>query len=183
MKGYIYLLRDNTNSNIYYGSTTYNINIRLSSHKNSYKLYLEGKYFYMTSFSIIKNNNYNIELVEEVECETKYELHNRERYYIENFDCVNKHIPNRTKKEYMTGYYEDNKDKIKEKNKVYYEDNTDKIKEKSKAYNKEYRKNNLEKIKEYKKEKITCECGAIVSNNHLSTHKRSKKHITLIKLI
>jgi len=41
-----------------------------------------------------------ITLVEKYRCETKDELHARERYYIENNKCVNKVIPTRTTKEY-----------------------------------------------------------------------------------
>ena len=165
MKGYIYRLKDNTNGNIYYGSTIQNINKRMSKHKNHYKRYLEGKNSYLYSFEIIKNNNYNVEIVEEVECETKYELLKRERYYIENFDCINKKIPNRTYKEWL----EKHKDYQKEYNKK----NKEQRKEKSKIYY----KNNYEKIKDYKTEKITCECGDIVNRANLSKHKKSKKHL------
>ncbi len=56
-----------------------------------------------------KNKDYSYCVVEEVEYENKWELHNRERYYIENFECVNKNIPTRTRKEYD----QDNKEKIK----------------------------------------------------------------------
>ena len=43
-------------------------------------------------------------------------------------------------------------------------------------YNKQYRKNNRQKISE----KITCACGAVVRNDYLSKHKRTKKHINFI---
>ena len=65
----------------------------------------------LKSFDIIKNGDYDYSIIGEVECESKYELHNRERFYIENNKCVNKCIPNRTDKE----YYKGNKDKIREK--------------------------------------------------------------------
>jgi fibrillarin-like rRNA methylase len=64
----------------------------------------------MTSFKILENDNYEIVLVEILETETKQELHQRERFYIENNDCVNKNIPTRTKKE----YYVDNIETFKE---------------------------------------------------------------------
>jgi len=40
----------------------------------------------------------------------------------------------------------------------------------------EYRQANKEKIKEQKKEKIKCDCGSIVSRNHIARHNRTKKH-------
>ena len=49
-----------------------------------------------------------------------------------------------------------------------------------------YRQKNNEKIKqqrktgkqnEWRKKKITCECGSVISQQHKSTHLKSKKHI------
>jgi hypothetical protein len=108
-------------------------------------------------------------------------LHARERYYIElNKDiCVNKNIPTRTKKEYD----EDNKEKIKE----YYQQNKEKKaeyyqqnKEKKIEQNKEYRNVNKEKRAEHAKQKITCECGSIITIHHKSSHERTKKHQNFI---
>tara|TARA_R110002153_G_C13129987_1_gene479811 strand:+ start:176 stop:760 length:585 start_codon:yes stop_codon:yes gene_type:complete len=193
MKGHIYKLIDNTNGNVYYGSTTQEINKRENNHKSSYKRYLDGKYNYITSFGIIKNNDYKFELIEENEFETKYDLHQRERYYIENFDCVNKVIPYRTDEENkvkMKEYNKENKEKIDEYQKEWLKKNKERNKETKKVYweeNKEYfkekRKEWLEKNKNYKekrKEKITCECGAIIRRDSLTRHKRTKKHLDKI---
>ena len=49
-------------------------------------------------------NNTDIILVESYPCENKNELHSRERYYIENNNCVNKIIPTRTSKEFKKEY-------------------------------------------------------------------------------
>ena len=117
MKCRIYKLIDNTNGNVYYGSTIQQLNKREINHKADYKRYLDEKHTYITSFEIIKNNDYKIELVEEIEFETKDALHERERFYIENNDCVNKNIPNRTMKEYLKEYNKENKEKIAEKKK------------------------------------------------------------------
>jgi hypothetical protein len=62
------------------------------------------------------------------------ELQARERYYIENNECVNKIIPNQTKKEWN----EKNQEKIKEYNQEYQEKNQEKVKEYKKKY---YEKN------------------------------------------
>ena len=127
--GKIYKIVDNTNGNIYVGSTTQKyLYDRLSKHKNSYKRFLEGKGKYCcTSCEIIKNNNYDIILLELVNSNSKDELKSRERFFIDTLDCVNKVLPGRTNKEWK----DDNKEKIKE----WIDDNKEKIKE----YQKELR--------------------------------------------
>ena len=128
MKGFIYKIYDNTNGNCYYGSTKSPLNKRLHSHKSAYKNFCNGgscKYCY--SYKIIENGDYDISLVEEVEYENKQELHARERFYIENNECVNKILPNRDMKE----YYITNKEKYLEYNRQ--------NKEARKVYNKRYK--------------------------------------------
>ena len=121
--GKIYKIVDNTNDNIYIGSTCQNtLAQRLSTHVQDYKKFLNDKYNYTTSFDIIKNQNYEILLLEIYPCNSKDQLHAREARYIRSLDCVNKYIPGRTKKEYV----EDNKEKIKEDNKNYRENNKEK---------------------------------------------------------
>jgi len=106
--GKIYKIVDNTNDNIYIGSTCDSLKNRLSKHKASYKIFLKGLINNIKSFDIMKNNNYKIELLENCDIKTKQELLQRERYYIENNECLNKIVPGRNKKE----YYDVNKDKI-----------------------------------------------------------------------
>ena len=123
----IYKLIDNTNNNVYIGSCCSSLKTRLSKHKFSYIICIFNniKSFeiiknkdYIKSFEIIKNGNYKIELLEDCEIKTKDELLAKERYYIENNDCLNKCIPVRTEKEYkqyQKEYRETNKDKANEK--------------------------------------------------------------------
>jgi len=123
--GKIYKIVDNTNNNIYVGSTTEpSLARRLAGHVRNYKKWKNGKYCFTTSFKIIENDNYDIVLIENCPCDTKDELHKRERYYIENLECVNKIIVGRKNKE----YYEANKEKRKE----YLEANKKKINEQKK---------------------------------------------------
>ena len=107
----IYKIVDNTNDNKYIGSTCKTLKTRLSEHKSDYKRFLKGLYHNVKSFDIIKNNDYNIELLEDCDIKTKNELLARERFFIENNECLNKVIPGRTKKEYKIV----NKDKVNEK--------------------------------------------------------------------
>ena len=107
----IYKIVDNTNDNLYIGSTCNSLKRRLQTHKDDYKRFLKGLYYNTKSFDIIKNDNYKIELLEDCNIKTKQELIARERYYIENNECLNKYIPGRSQKEYRDA----NKDKLNEK--------------------------------------------------------------------
>ena len=143
-KSKIYKIVCNVTNLIYIGSTTQTLSQRLQDHRSDYKKYLNKKFPFISSFKIIENNNYEIILIEDCRCERKEQLLSRERFWIENTECVNLKIPSRTQKEYR----ENNREKIKEQMKQYRENNLEKVKEK----HKEWCENNKEKIKEYNKE-------------------------------
>jgi hypothetical protein len=178
-KSKIYKIVCNITGLVYIGSTTQTLSQRLQDHKKNYKQYLNEKFDFVSSFIIIENNNYNIILIEDCACEKKEQLLSKERFWIENTECVNLKIPLRTQKEwrednkekmkkYLKLWYEDNQEKIKqyreinkekiaEKNKKYYEENKEKISENIK----QYRENNIEYVikrqkayREKNKEKI-----------------------------
>lgn len=131
----------------YVGSTKKKIGERLKQHIKNYKKNLKGKYQYVTSFEIIKEGNFKIELLEECEEEHRYI---RERYWIENTEnVVNKVIPGRTDAE----YYQDNKEKINKRCSNYRENNKDKI-----------------------CEKIDCPCGGRYTHQNKSHHLKSDIH-------
>ena len=147
-QGKIYKLVDNTNGNIYIGSTCQNtLAKRLSDHVSNYKCYLNGKQHYITSYRILENGNYDIVLLESCPCETKDELYARERHYIESLKCVNKCIVGRTteeNKDYMKNYIETHKDVKRQYDKIYIEANKERINERCK----QYREINKDKINE-----------------------------------
>lgn len=87
--GKIYKITDNTNGNIYYGSTQKSLNRRLSDHKYDYKR-REKEGNTRTSSMIISNNDYTMELVEDYPCDSRKELEERESYFINNNKCINK---------------------------------------------------------------------------------------------
>ena len=72
--GEIYRIVCNSTGKVYIGSTTQSLSKRLSSHRLDYKKCLNGKYQFITSFEIIKENNYEIILIENVPCNNKQEL-------------------------------------------------------------------------------------------------------------
>ena len=158
-KSKIYKIVCNITGETYYGSTVQSVAERVGKHRDTFKLWKNGKGGHTKSYDIIERGDYDYSLVENYPCDSKEQLHSRERYWIENFECVNKCIPGRTKKEYR----EDNKEKIAEQNKEYKEANKEKIAEQNKEYkeankekiaeqNKEYREVNKEKIAEQNKE-------------------------------
>ena len=98
--GKIYKIVCNVTGDIYIGSTTKEyLSQRLTTHRNNYTKYLNGKYCFVTSLKALENDNYDIILLENVNCTNRDELRSRERFYIENNKCVNKVIPGRTDQE------------------------------------------------------------------------------------
>lgn len=89
--GKIYKIVDNTNDNVYIGSTIETLKERLRKHHR----------LNCSSREILKNGDYDIILIEDYPCNSKQELELRERYYIENNECVNILLPARTMKEYQ----------------------------------------------------------------------------------
>ena len=179
--GLIYKLcsKDTDITDFYIGSTT-EFRRRKYSHKSSCNNE-KSKDYNLDLYKFIRENggwkNWDMVLIEYYKCDNKLELEKKEREVIENLKpTLNKQIPTRTDKE----YYQDNREQINEKHKEYRQDNKEKTKkyrqdnkEKFKEYKKEYYQNN---IKEKAKEKITCECGAIITKCNINRHTKSIKH-------
>ena len=82
--GKIYKIIDNTNDDIYIGSTAEKtLAHRLCKHKSDFKRWKEGKSNYVSSYKIIENGNYDIILLESCPCNNRDELKAREKYYIQ----------------------------------------------------------------------------------------------------
>jgi hypothetical protein len=146
--GKIYKIVNDLTGLTYFGSTCGQLRSRLCAHKS------DAKTMNLTSKLLFEQGICTIYLVEEFPTENKMLLHQRERYWIENNECVNKCLPGRTKRE----WYVDNKEHIlnhqkdyynanKEHKKIYQLKNADEIKERQKLY---YQKNR-EKINQQKK--------------------------------
>ena len=82
-----------------------------------------------------------------------------------------------TKKEYMKQYHEENKNEFNEKQKQYYEEHKNEISEKRK----QYREKKKDEINEKRRQKVTCECGCVVTKVYLSKHRKTKNHINLME--
>ena len=103
----IYKIIDNETGEVYFGSTTQSINERINKHK---------KRPTCTCRDIIARNNFDVVVLETHIGMPKKELFEREKEYILKFNCVNKVIPNRTRKE----YYEQNKEYLLKKKRWWY---------------------------------------------------------------
>jgi hypothetical protein len=107
--GKIYKIICNKTNLVYFGSTCQDLKQRLAGHESAYKRYNEKKIasLYITSFEILKNNDYDVILVEN--CTSKSELEKRESFFIKNNDCINKKLKNYDKEivcEFCTKEYD-----------------------------------------------------------------------------
>lgn len=159
--GKIYTIRSFQTEKYYIGSTNHKtLSHRLSKHKSNYKIWLNDKKKYTTSFEILKYDDCYIELLELCPCNIKAELHKREGELIREHkdSLVNNNIPSRTPKEYQI----DNKQKIKDCKAI-------------------YRIENKQKIKDYKTQSYHCECGRVIQIDKKARHCKTDIHTDLIK--
>lgn len=142
----IYCIED-INDLKYIGSTTQKLTTRMSQHR------WEQNHDHKTKSKELNLYNCIIYPLEECEeCNRK----EREKYHINNIECVNKYKLTSTPGKQ---YYKDNKEHIKNRVKNYRENNKEKIKQynkdneiKKKYYNKEYYQKNIEYYRIRRKE-------------------------------
>jgi len=159
MPHYVYKIWSNKGNKVYYGSTSQKRNPkqRWHQHKAEYK----GNYLNCSSkilFDEYGVENCIFEIIEE--CDNEEILRRRERWFIENNECVNKKLPVPTMEE------------IKESKQKY----TLEHKEHKKEYDILYRANDNNRYV-----KIICECGGSYVRRHKAIHEKTKKHINAKK--
>jgi len=159
----------------YYGSSKQTLEQRLSKHKCKSN----------TSYSkqIIVRNDYDIYKLGEYDTIEEAEM--KEKWYIDNKECINKHrvrLTDEERKEYniknskeyreknrekIIEKYKKNKDKISETMKEYYEMNKEVILEKQRIH---YQEN-----KEEINKNVECEfCKCILMRKNMKRHQKSK---------
>jgi len=183
--GKIYKITSEQSDKYYIGSTIQKLCDRLGRHISDYTIYSQGNGKYISSFELIKNDDYKIELIELFPCEDRQELERREgELQLQNIDViVNKKIAGRTDKEWR----EENKVEIAKKKKIYKETNKIEISKKQKIYDEtnkiEIAKNNkiwceINKIEIAKKQKIYKETNKIgLAKNKKIYNETNKVHI------
>ena len=196
-KGQIYKILDVGYNKCYIGSTCETLSRRFERHRSKYKRNVADTRAVLL-FDEFGIENCKIERVEKYPCNSKEELLQREGYYIQNTECVNRCIAGRTAKE----YYEQNKEDIKAKNlqhyhdnreakraqqKQYYDNNADALNAHKKQYRQENKEmmaerdkiryeRNKEKILEQRRQQYLCECGSYYTRSHKSRHLKTQKH-------
>jgi hypothetical protein len=151
----------------YYGSTCEpTLARRLAGHVGKYKSYKAGKHNYVTSYDIIELGDYEIILLELYSCVSKDELHARERYYIENNECINKIIPGRI--------HEEHRDLHNASCLKYYYTHKDRVHD--------YRELNKLIIRDKNNTKHNCDCGGKYTQANKKRHMHSMKHQAYLAL-
>tara|TARA_R110001606_G_scaffold88798_1_gene199937 strand:- start:3 stop:782 length:780 start_codon:yes stop_codon:yes gene_type:complete len=163
-KGKIYKIVNNDFPDlVYYGSSIQTLKERFGQHKKTTTSKCISKILFET-------DNARIELVEDYPCETKRELETREKYYILNFESINKTVPFNTNEESKLKihiYNKSRKDILKKWRENYRINNPEKYKENNKKRNDRRKAQNI---------KITCDCGTTFFKSDKARHERSKKH-------
>jgi len=158
MEGNIYCIGCRKTGKKYIGSTILTIERRLIVHKSAFNNFKKNGFNpnNYSSFEVLEENDYYIELIETITFSSRTELLKVERKHIEKNDCVNKLLP----------YATDEERKIKDK--LWF----DKHKEEKREYDKKYREDNKEKLDET----YLCECGSTCLKRHKMRHEETSKH-------
>jgi predicted GIY-YIG superfamily endonuclease len=98
LNGKIYKLVSSQTSNIYIGSTTQPLALRLREHLTGYN----GKGDYTSANKILQYGDVTIELIEEYPTTSAFYLELKEAHWIKQLDCVNERIP-RSNYQYVEG--------------------------------------------------------------------------------
>ncbi len=172
----IYKLHCNITGEDYYGSTK-DYKQRISIHKCSTEKQLSKRH--CKSKQIIERGNYTFSIVEECNFETAQQLKQRERYYFENFPCINQVIPYKSREELLQDKRDRSKSDIGKKDKAQYRaEHKEELSEKQKA---RYNNNKEEHKARRKATAYVCVCGINVSSTcNRSQHEKSQRHQTFI---
>lgn len=174
----IYRLCSDIDDEIYIGSTCNKLSSRLVQHKRQATLTPNRTVY--DHINRIGWETVKCILIEEVDCNNREQLLQRERYYIEMMKPgLNRRIPIRIdderkelKKQSDKDYREANREKISECQKQYREAN----RETKAEYNKLYREDNRESIQEFQNTKNICPCGGRFTTANKTKHFNSKLH-------
>jgi group I intron endonuclease len=149
-KGKIYKITNDYNDDVYVGSTCDTLVKRFSAHKKNANQHKNRKF--STLINEIGFDRFRIELIENYPCVDKYQLRQREGYYIREMGTLNMLVSGRTSKE---------SNKIGEET------------EARKETRKQYRENVCKQV-------YNCECGCEIHRHSLSAHLKTKKHLNLL---
>jgi len=148
--GIIYELLCLNTGKRYIGSSKLTKELRLQTHQGHYNAYLKNKHSYVSSFDILENNNYVMNVLENVDDNNL--LLDREQYYYENNECINCRNPKLT---------------------------LSVLRQRQKKDNELYKQRHPEKYKEHSNKrniKVQCDiCKSFISKRNIARH--NKNHI------
>jgi hypothetical protein len=172
----IYKLHCNITGEDYYGSTK-DYKQRISIHKCSTEKQLSKRQ--CMSKQIIDRGDYTFSIVEECYFETAQQLKQRERYYFENFPCINKVVPYKSREEKLQKNRDRSKSGVdKDKREQYRAEHKEELAEKQRA---RYNNNKEEHKARRKATAYVCVCGINVSStSNRSQHEKSQRHQNFI---
>ena len=193
-KGIIYTIR--TNDGLYVGST-----VDFKDRKRSHKCCIYNENRHEHNYKLYKNirandGEYCIEMYKPFPCNSKRELEQEEDKVMLEMNAnlnerrayISEEEKRKISNEKAKIYYQQNKDEISLKDKLYHQKNREEILKKMKLYkvnNKEklklYYEKNKDKANARQREKITCECGCDSTRVNISSHRKTKKHLKLMK--
>ena len=165
--GTIYKLHCNITGEDYYGSTKWYYN-RIHSHKCSTEKQLLKRQ--CKSRQILDRGNYTFSVLEECPIE---DLKPRERYYFENFPCINQVIPYKTREEILQDKRDRSKSEIGKQDRLKY--NSQHRQELS-AKERERYNANKDEINKRRNARYVCVCGIENSITNKSQHEKTKRH-------
>ena len=170
--GTIYKIHCNITGEDYYGSTKWYYN-RISAHKCSTEKQLSKRQ--CKSRQILDRGNYTFSVLEELPIE---ELKSRERYYFENFPCINQVIPYKTREEILQYKRDRSKSEIaKQEHALYRQEHRQELAAKERErYNA-----NKDEIKKRQNARYVCVCGIENSNTNKWQHEKSKRHLDFVE--
>ena len=147
--GYVYRIHCNIKNEDYYGSTESEIEKRIGDHVAHAKC--DEMVNKCKSAQIIERDDWDYEIVEEVDYIIKTDLLIRERYYVKNYPCVNVYNPYRTPEDWQEQWA---------------------------TKNKKYRSNpeHLRTIRERARTVVECGCGLSYTKACAARHKTSEAH-------
>ena len=97
-EGKVYAIKSHNSPLMYIGSTYRPCSYRFSIHKYNYKQWLNNNNRnYQSPFDVLQFGDCYIEILEDVNCQTRHELEEREKHYIHMYSAVSVNRNNRLK--------------------------------------------------------------------------------------
>ena len=194
--GKIYKIICNITGKQYIGSTTQTLGQRLTKHRGYYRSRLKDPSMKsITSWEIMENGDYTIILIQDYPCDRKEQLLMRERFFIENMDCVNKLCPIRTIDETLESkrvYWSNRSPETKA------ERNVNHLCECGVSYQCHHKLRHqrsqkhidftgiqpppiVPRTESLQKKVYTCECGSTLTYKSKIDHEKTKKHLKFLE--